>query len=199
MNTTTSENFWGYPYFQPHRGQDSELLEQLGFVPGLKELLMLRQVHALEHGTIWLLIQGRDNQSLGGLSTDQGFYLYGSVNFDHLQTAVRNALQRLQQGEWNLAIHPRCGTTLSVAMTLTTGLALGSHLLLPRNFFTQLLGLGIATHLGLQLAPDIGSSVQKYLTTGIPFNLKLNKISLTKDFWGREAYFVRLDWQEAKG
>ncbi|TVQ44108.1 MAG: hypothetical protein EA365_11060 [Gloeocapsa sp. DLM2.Bin57] len=196
MNSTTNQSFWETPYFQPRREQDSELLQNLGFIPGLQELLTLRQVHALEHGTIWLLSQGTDNQSLGGLSTEKGFYLYGQVNLDHLKRAVNNALQRLQKGEWNLAIHPRCGTNLSVAMVLATGLAIGTHLLLPRNPLTQLLGLGVAANLSLQLAPEIGSSVQKYLTTGIPFNLKLVNISLSKDFWGREAYFVRLDWQE---
>lgn len=197
MTSTTKQSFWETPDFLPRREQDSELLQQLGFIPGLKELLILRQVHALEHGTIWLLGQGKDNQSLGGLSTEKGFYLYGQVNLDHLKRSVNQALQRLQQGEWNLAIHPRCGTNLSVAMVLATGLALGTHLLLPRNPLTQLIGLGIAANLSLQLAPEIGSSVQKYLTTGIPFNLKLVNITLSQDFWGREAYFVRLDWQEA--
>ncbi|ELR99322.1 DUF6391 domain-containing protein [Gloeocapsa sp. PCC 73106] len=190
-------NFWEFPHFQPRLEQDTELLQQIGFLPGLKEFLMLRQVHALEHGTIWLLGKGKDDQTLGGLSTDQGFYLYGQVNLDNLQQAVNQALARFQQGEWDLAIHPRCGTNLSVAVALGTGLALGAHLLLPRDLFSQLLGLGLATHLALQLAPSVGTSTQQYLTTAIPFNLKLNKISLTRDIWGRQAYFVRLDWQES--
>lgn len=196
MTTTTNQNAWDTDYFQPRPQQDRELREQLGFIPGLKELLKLRQVHALEHGTIWLLSQGEDDESLGGLSTESGFYVYGQVNPERLKRAVNNALQRLQQGEWNLAIHPRCGTNLSVAMVLAAGLALGTHLILPRDPISQLLGLGLAANLSLQLAPEIGSSVQKYLTTGIPFNLKLVKITLSKDFWGRQAYFVSLDWQE---
>jgi len=55
-----------------------------------------------------------DNE-LGGLSTDQGFYLYGQVNTAALERAVRVA-QRLTTGEWHLAVHPRCGTNLSVGM-----------------------------------------------------------------------------------
>jgi hypothetical protein len=196
MTNTTNQNAWDTAYFQPRPEQDKELREQLGFIPGLKELLMLRQVHALEHGTIWLLSQGQDDESLGGLSTESGFFVYGQVNPERLKRAVNNALQRLQQGEWNLAIHPRCGTNLSVAMVLAAGLALGTHLILPREPISQLIGLGLAANLGLQLAPEIGSSVQKYLTTGIPFNLKLAKITLTQDFWGRQAYFVSLDWQD---
>jgi hypothetical protein len=195
MTTTTNQNIWNIPY-SPRREQDSELLQQIGFIPGLKELLMLRQVHALEHGTIWLLSQGKDDQTLGGLSTDKGFYLYGQVRRDNLQRAVINAINRLQGGEWNLAVHPRCGTNLSVAMALGTGLALGSNFILPRNLLIQLIGLGLAANVTLELAPEIGSLVQQHLTTSIPFNLKLVNINLTKDFWGRSAYFVQLDWQE---
>jgi len=33
------------------------LTQQLGFLPGLKEILTRRQVHALEHATVWLLTQ----------------------------------------------------------------------------------------------------------------------------------------------
>ena len=196
MTTTTNQNAWDTAYFQPRPEQDRELKQQLGFIPGLKELLMLRQVHALEHGTIWLLSQGQDDESLGGLSTESGFYVYGQVNPERLKRAVNNALQRLQEGEWNLAIHPRCGTNLSVAMVLAAGLTLGTHLILPRDPISQLIGLGLAANLSLQLAPEIGSSVQKYLTTGIPFNLKLVQITLSKDFWGRQAHFVSLDWQD---
>jgi len=123
MTNTQAQTFSDSDYFQPQTQQDSELLRQIGFIPGVKELLMLRQVHALEHGTIWVLSEGNDNENLGGLSTDQGFYIYGQVNQNNLQQAVHRALQRLQGGEWNLAIHPRCGTNLSVTMVLTAGLA----------------------------------------------------------------------------
>ena len=124
--------------------QDTDLIRQLPFIPGLKEILMLRQVHALEHATVWVLGESEsdqitstsknrqfDNELLGGLSTEQGFYLYGQVNIASLQRAVRIALQRLTGGESDLAVHPRCGTNVSVGMLLTVGLALGINLLLP--------------------------------------------------------------------
>jgi hypothetical protein len=196
MTYTQPQTFPDSDYFQPQPQQDSELLRQIGFIPGLKELLMLRQVHALEHGTIWVLSEGNNNENLGGLSTDQGFYIYGQVNQDNLHQAVRRALERLQTGEWNLAVHPRCGTNLSVAMVLTTGLALGSYLILPRNPLSQIFGLGIAAATAMEIAPEIGLSAQRYLTTAIPFNLRLVRIAATKDFWGRQAYFVRVRWEE---
>lgn len=127
----------------PQPIQDVDLIRQLSFIPGLKEILMLRQVHALEHATVWVLSEldasattgssksQVDNELLGGLSTEQGFYLYGQVNKAALQRAVHLALQRLTSGEWDLAVHPRCGTNVSVSMILITGLALGFHLLLP--------------------------------------------------------------------
>ncbi|TAG62675.1 MAG: hypothetical protein EAZ28_02340, partial [Oscillatoriales cyanobacterium] len=86
MTTATSASAPAsqFPFdFAPQPTQDADLLRQLDFVPGLKEILTLRQVHALEHATVWVLSQSggtptarADNQLLGGMSTDQGFYLY---------------------------------------------------------------------------------------------------------------------------
>jgi hypothetical protein len=213
MTSTASaqtENFWGVDFVAPHPRQDADLLQQLPFVPGLKELLTLRQVHALEHATVWVLgeraglpnngysttARQLENDTLGGLSTDQGFYLYGQLNLPDLRRAVPLALQRLTRGEWDLAVHPRCGTNLSVGMFLTAGLALGAHLLLPRGPIEQLVGLGLATAMATQLAPDVGSLAQKYLTTAIPFNLAIEDITATSDIWGRPAHFVQVRWKD---
>lgn len=194
--------------FAPVADQDAELLKQLAFVPGLKELLMLRQVHALEHATVWVLSQTPgsppsqssvshpDNELLGGMSTDTGFYLYGQVNPLQLQRAVGTALERITSGEWDLAVHPRCGTNLSVAMLLTAGLALGIHWFLPRGPIEQIIGLGVAASAAAHLAPDVGSLAQRYITTAIPFNLSVETITATRDFWGRPAHFVRVRWRE---
>ena len=201
---------WEWDLFQPQPHQDSDLLKYLGFLPGLREFLILRQVYALEHATVWVLsemaqkAQGlgiinnfpADNETLGGLSTEKGFYLYGQVSSPDLHRAVSQSLQRLKSGEWRLAIHPRCGTNLSVSLALTTGLALGAHLFLPRGPIEQLLGLTLATAIASQLSPDLGSSTQKYLTTAIPFNLELGDITVKSDFWGRSGYFIGVKWQD---
>lgn len=210
-NSTTYGTGWESDWFKPSSDQDSALLKQIGFLPGLKEILMLRQVHALEHATVWVLSEMQDknrldwdreaqpdNENLGGLSTDQGFYLYGQVNPIDLKKAVRQALHRFKEGEWNLAVHPRCGTNLSVAMLVTGGLAFGIHLLLPKGPIEQLLGLGVAAACAFQVSPDLGRDAQKYLTTSIPFNLELVDVTPTKDFWGRSAYFVRVQWHESQ-
>ncbi len=132
------------------------------------------------------------------MSTEQGFYLYGDINSLKLKRAVSLALNRLKQGEWNLALHPRCGTNASVAMFLTTGAILTNCILMPREPLGQLLGLGCAATVASWIAPDIGMSVQKYLTTSIPFNLKIRKIDKTVDHFGRPAHFVHLQWQNSQ-
>lgn len=207
--STNAGNFWTLDAFTPQPHQDADLLKQLGFVPGLKEILMLRQVHALEHGTVWILSETesatrastpfhlrQDNETLGGFSTERGFYLYGQVTRWRLERAAHLALQRFRAGEWDLAVHPRCGTNVSVAMLLTAGLAVGSHVLLPRLPLTQLLGLGLAVTTATQLAPDVGQLAQKYLTTAVPFNLELTQVQKTTDFWGRSAHFVGVSWHD---
>ena len=185
--------------------QDAELIRQLPFVPGLKEFLMLRQVHALEHATVWVLSESNweqsnqhpaDNELLGGLSTDKGFYLYGQVSQADLRYAVGVALQRLTNGDGDLAVHPRCGTNLSVGMLLAVGLFAGIHLLLPRGPIEQVLGLGIAATTAAQLTPELGTLAQRYITTAIPFNLVVERITLTRDVWGKTANFVQVRWRE---
>ena len=195
------DSLYDYP------SQDAELLQQFGFIPGLREFLVIRQIHALEHATVWILSDtvnskktkltsylSTDNETIGGLSTEKGFYLYGDINPFKLRRAVNLALTRLQQGEWNLALHPRCGTNSSVAAMLTAGMAITAHFTLPRSPLHQFMGMGLAALAANYLAPDLGIYVQKYITTAIPFNLKLEKITKITDKSGNSGYFVRLQW-----
>jgi hypothetical protein len=204
-NSTPTANFWGGDFFTPSPSQDSDLLKQIGFIPGLKELLMVRQVHALEHATVWVLgenlgrsaldpNQKADLPEIAGMSTENGFYLYGDLNYDQLRQAVSTALERLTQGEWHLAVHPRCGTNLSVTVLLTMGMIAGTSLIVPKNPLTQLVGMVLATATAFEIAPDLGNLVQKYITTGIPFNLEIVNITQSLDTWGNYANFVELRW-----
>lgn len=192
--------------FNPRPTQDTELLQQLQYVPGLREILMLRQVHALEHATVWVLGELRSHAidpivvetdvELGGMSTEQGFYLYGSVETATLRRAVQIALQRLVHGDWNLAVHPRCGTNLSVGMVLTASFVLGLHFVLPKGPIEQLAGLGIATAAAAHLAPDLGAIVQQHITTAIPFNLAVERIVAIPTRATYPTHFVRVRWIE---
>lgn len=197
MTATASTPFDFAP--QPH--QDSELLQQLGFIPGLKEMLIVRQVHALEHATVWVLSEPElqlSDRLLGGMSTETGFYLYGDVPTVAVHRAVRIALDRLTNGEWNLAVHPRCGTNLSVGMLMTAGLAIGVNIILPKDPIGQLIGLGVAAAAATSIAPDVGGVVQKYVTTAIPFNLAIADIRCDRDWSGRSQHFVQIRWVEVQ-
>jgi len=85
-------------------------------------ILRVRQSHALEHATIHILTQRHVGLKLMGRSTAAGFYLYGQVDTDRVGAAVTEAIARLQAGEAELAVHPRCGTNLAVG-ALLSGLA----------------------------------------------------------------------------
>ncbi len=203
---TASLDFWESLFPTPQAHQDTELLKQIGFIPGLREVLITRQVHALEHATVWILSgapaqlpfsappEWNDNSTLGGLSTEQGFYLYGQASTIEIRRAARQALARITKGEWHLAVHPRCGTNVSVGMLLTASIVFGAHLLLPRSPIEQLLGLGVAATTAAQLTPELGRWVQQYLTTAIPFNLRVREVSIVHDDWGRPAHFVHTEW-----
>jgi hypothetical protein len=194
---------WGTP-----GSADAALLRQIGFIPGLKEILLMRQVHALEHATVWVLSgalgavgprahpMAIDNQTLGGLSTERGFYLYGEVETAALERATRRALRRLTQGEANLATHPRCGTNLTVAAALTVGLATTAHWVLPRDPISQVLGLGLAMALANQLTPEAGRWVQQHVTTALPFNLEIVAVRPSAPMAGRAAHFVQVQWRD---
>ena len=130
------------------------------------------------------------------MSTDRGFYLYGQVDSHELSRAVQIALRRITTGDWNLAVHPRCGKNLSTGILLTAGLALGLSVLLPKGPIEQLLGLGCAATIAAQLTPDLGSVAQRYLTTAIPFNLAIDRVSPIRDHLGRPAHFVQVRWVE---
>ncbi|WP_287129015.1 DUF6391 domain-containing protein [Candidatus Cyanaurora vandensis] len=162
--------------------------------PTTLNLACLRQCHALEHGTVWVLAETQPQITLGGTATDHGFYIYGAVEPRQLEQAVQTALERFKQGEAGLAVHPRCGTNLSVRMVLTLGLSLGCGSLLPRRPLPRLLGVGLAVFGASLLARDLGALTQRHLTTAIPHNLVIQGVTYEKDWLGRGGHFVRVGW-----
>lgn len=192
--------------FIPQPEQDIELLGYIGFIPGAKEILMMRQVHALEHATIWILSKLQrtrhplseelDNADLSGLSTDQGFYVYGDVQSVALHQAVRVALRRLTRGEWHLALHPRCGTNNSVNLLVSFGLSLGLNWLMPPDSGNYFGGASLDSEIASRLSPNIGKLVQQYITTAIPFNLAIESIQVLSKQEGTAQHFVKVQWIE---
>ncbi len=91
---------------------------------------ILRRNHALEHATIVVMMEREPGRKLNGFSTDDGFFVQGVRSIAEVESAAREALRRLQNGEKGLAIHRNCGTTMVAAN------------LLAAIFFLVALGLG---------------------------------------------------------
>ncbi|MYC96236.1 MAG: hypothetical protein F4X14_14830 [Caldilineaceae bacterium SB0661_bin_32] len=105
-------------------------------------LQQTRQHHAIEHATIHLLAARFPRRVFAGMSDPWGFTLYGQLSGEAIEEAVGEAIQRLQDGEEELAFHPNCGTNLTASILLVTAAAfLGSidwrnpQLRLPKGTF----------------------------------------------------------------
>ncbi len=151
----------------------------------------IRQVHALEHATLWVLSEQNPKLRLGGLSTDRGFFIYGPIDSGALLRAAHLALGRINQGEDKLAIHPQCGTNLSVGMLLTAGFGLGVSLALPRRPLQQAVGIGAAAIAAVQISNTLGALVQQHITTAVPRNLEIVGVRTLTDWVGRQSHFVQ--------
>src|SRR5512141_2774782 len=129
-------------------------------------ILSTRRNHGLEHATIHVLTATKPGRPLAGRSTPYGFYLYGDVSDEEIQTAVYDALDRLERGESRLAIHPGCGTnylTSGAAASLgaLTVLSIGDR----KARWSRLPDVLIAATLAVLVAQPIGPKLQEYITT----------------------------------
>ena len=123
----------------------------------------LRQNHALEHATLAVLQERDPAARIMARSTSRGFRLLGTADKPAVQDAVAEAIRRLGAGEHELAIAPRCGTTIAVGVLFgTLGLWLSEFMRSPR----QKVALGIATSLTIALtAQPVGLLAQRHITT----------------------------------
>ena len=153
----------------------------------------IRRNHGLEHATIHLLSQAKPGRPLAGHSDFGGFWLLGDVGTEELTEVVQQALNRLQNGERELAIHPNCGTNFA-----TSGIfaGLGAFLAFAGSgpkFREKLdrLPLAIAfTTLALILTQPLGPRLQRTVTTsGDPGGLHILRVVRT-EVRGRTAHRV---------
>jgi hypothetical protein len=118
---------------------------------------------------------------VAGRSDSRGFYIYGHIPTEVLDSAVHQALDRLRQGEYQLAIHPNCGTNL-----LTSGLFAGAvafFALLGTNQTRWRDRLGrlplaiFGATMALIVSQPVGTAAQRYLTTqGDPGTMEIVQI-----------------------
>ncbi len=151
-----------------------------------------RRNHGLEHATITILSQRQRGLRLVGRSSPFGFHLYGDVTTEALESAVQEALRRMQGGEVSLAVHPNCGTNF-VTAGIAAGVAahigfLGANSAGARRDRLPLVIL-LATA-ALMFAQPIGLEVQRRITTsGDMRGLRISSIARRQN--GRlTAHFV---------
>ena len=140
----------------------------------------IRRNHGLEHATIHLLSRKVANLRMVGRSDARGFWLYGEVETETVETSVRDALNRMRGGEHKLAIHPNCGTNLVTVGLLgaaATFVALMGSERDEGGKFARLplivLGIMAATLFGQPL----GMQLQEHVTTlGDPADLQVKSI-----------------------
>ena len=123
----------------------------------------VRRNHGIEHATVHVLTEHDPNTRLVGRADTTGFNIYGDIPTDKLEAAAKEALKRLQSGEGNLAVHPRCGTNLVVAGLVT---ALAAVLALGRKpSVRRIPDVILATTVAAYVSQPLGLSFQQYVTT----------------------------------
>jgi hypothetical protein len=128
---------------------------------------ILRRNHALEHGTIAVMMEREPGRKLNGFSTDDGFFVQGVRSLAEVESAAREAIRRLQNGEKGLAVHRNCGTTIVAAN------------LLAAIFFLAALGLGLLYLGSNYLYPLILGSVVLAFVLRVPLSLLLQRFVTT--------------------
>ena len=128
---------------------------------------ILRRNHALEHATIVVMMEREPGRRLNGFSTDDGFFVQGVRSISEVESAAREAMRRLQNGEKRLAIHRNCGTTIVAAN------------LLAAIFFLVAIGLAFLYLGGSYLYLMILGSVVLALALRIPLSLLLQRFVTT--------------------
>jgi len=126
---------------------------------------ILRRNHALEHATIVVMMEREPGHRLNGFSTDDGFFVQGVRSIADVESAAREAIRRLQNGEKGLAIHRNCGTTIVAANLLAAILfllALGLGLYLGGNIYLMILGSVV---LAFALRVPLSLILQRFVTT----------------------------------
>lgn len=126
-----------------------------------------RRNHALEHATVNVLEQRYGARlPMGGFAEPDGFFIHGPANPQAVMAAAREGLERLQAGERQLAIHPRCGTMIvSGQLISAVTFFLVLFALKSVTLATLLLAMVVAIVAARSLAQPLGLFLQRTLTT----------------------------------
>ena len=147
-------------------------------------LSRIRRNHGLEHATIHVLTQKQPRTSLAGHSDTGGFWILGDVSTEAVQEAAQEALERMRNGERDLAVHPNCGTNFVTTGSIAGILAAAAMLGVGNRWRDKLerlpLAMSLAT-MALIFAQPIGTYLQKHITTsGQPGEMEIVAVNPTE-------------------
>ena len=124
----------------------------------------IRRNHALEHGTVAVLLERGVMPPLGGYSTRGGFFILSKASTDTVTEAAFEALGRITEGQRQLAISRHCGTNM-VAGAVLAGL-LTAFLMGRRGGRLPRIPAVAAAIIGANiLSRPIGNELQRRYTT----------------------------------
>ena len=153
----------------------------------------IRRNHGLEHAVIHLLSKAPPRRMLAGHSDASGFWIIGEVGTEELAQVATEALNRLRNGERDLAVHPNCGTNFATYGTFAGIGAFAAFAGASAKFRHKLERLPLAAlfaTLALILSQPIAFRLQRDVTTsGDPQELAIVKITQTT-IGGRTAHRV---------
>jgi len=129
-------------------------------------ILETRRNQALEHATLHILAR-KYHIPMAGHSNPTGFFLLGDVAIEDIQSASKEAMERLNAGESGLAVHEGCGTNLVVAAVFPATFA-WAPLRGAKSTFWRVWLIPIAilfAAFGFFLSKPLGPWLQKHITT----------------------------------
>jgi hypothetical protein len=125
----------------------------------------VRQNHAVEHATIHLLSSRYPSLGPVGRTTLNGFLLVGQLPTETVVETVMEALDRLRDGESELAIHPNCGSNVVVGGVLAGLSAWFATRGRRRSAWDQVPSALLAATTALMVAQPLGPWFQRRVTT----------------------------------
>ena len=147
-------------------------------------ITQIRRNHALEHGTVAVLMERGVAPPLGGYSTRRGFFILGRASAELVEEAAGEALARIVDGQRQLAISRHCGTNLVTSAVLA-------------GLFTAILMRRLGKEAGpLSRIPAVAVAAVGANILGRPIGNELQRRFTTlPDLAGVEIVDVRAIWK----
>lgn len=152
----------------------------------------IRQNHACEHTTVNVLEERYGPlPRTGGLASKNGYTILGEVPTPgELLDAAQEGLSRLRRGETQLALHPRCGTSIAVAQFLFACTFLFILFWIHRLHFLEII---IVILLAGVLSRPLGLLAQRYITTDPDVtDVEIVDVSFERPDMGLGLFFLPL-------